>query len=323
MTVARRILVHVALGTAFVVAVVSAVTYALVYEALTQSGLKQLETYVAERAEHEEARFQQVQANLTLVREMFLKRLEQPMAPERVEELFNRWNRRYDDGAWRTREQFPDGRRNASMWADRDWPGTPEQRRMAVIAQELCDEMLPGWVDAFPSYYFQFPHPGMLNAGVDVLLSDWSWKMPAKFDTTGLEWIALALPEKRDEPDRFSWTGLQQDDVVSEPLVCVYLPVVKGGVFTASVGHNMSMRFMIDAAARSEIAGAAHYIFRTDGRLIAHPTKRAEILASKGLLKAQECDDPVLASLVRIASARGERRFSGFDPATDTYFSIA
>ena len=46
--------------------------------------------------------------------------------------------------------------------------------------------MLPGWVDSFPSYYLQFPAPGLVNVGVDVLLADWSWKMPAHFDTAGL-----------------------------------------------------------------------------------------------------------------------------------------
>ena len=120
------------------------------------------------------------------------------------------------------------------MWADKDWPATPEQRRQVVIAQELCDEMLPGWVEVFPSYYFQFPAPGLVNVGVDVLLWDWSWKMPAHFDTTGVEWIALALP-KEVVPDRFSWTGMQQDDVVSQPFVDVYLPMVKDGVFLGSV----------------------------------------------------------------------------------------
>jgi hypothetical protein len=126
-------------------------------------------------------------------------------------------------------------------------------RRQTIIAQELCDEMLPGWVDAFPSYYFQFPAPGLVNVGVDVLLADWSWKKPAHFDTTGLEWIATALPKALPPPDAFRWTGIQSDGVISEPLVCVYLPVVKDGVLLASVGHNMNMSRMIDTAARSEI----------------------------------------------------------------------
>ncbi len=322
MTLSRRILSQFALGAAFILAVVTAVTYFLVFEALKTRDLQLLKTYVNERAQREEARFQQVQSNLLLVRGQFLKRLDEPLANDEVEKRFNYWYRRYEDGAWRSREQFSDARKISSMWADRDWPATPEMRRQVVIAEELCDEMLPGWVDTFPSFYFQFPGPGLVNVGVDVLLADWSWKMPAHFDTTGLEWIALALP-KGIPPDRFSWTGLQQDDVVSEPLVCVYLPVVKYGVFLASVGHNMPMSRMIDAAARSAIPGASHFIFRPDGRLIAHPTKRAEILASKGLLTATDCGDPVLASLYKIASSHPERRFDGFDSATETYYSIA
>jgi PAS domain S-box-containing protein len=322
MTVAHRILLHVALGVAFVVAVVTAVTYKLVYDALKQSGLRQLDTYVAERAEREEARFQQVQSNLQLVRGMFLKRLDTPMAPEEIEKQWNHWYRKYPDGAWRSREEFGDARKTSSLWADRDWPATSEMRRQAIIAQELCDEMLPGWVDAFPSYYFQFPAPGLVNVGVDVLLADWAWKMPGHFDTTGLEWIDLALP-KGVPPDRFSWTGLQSDDVVPQPLICVFLPVVKEGVFIASVGHNMSMSRMLDAATQSAIPGALHFIFRKDGRLIAHATRRDEILASKGLMKAQDCGDPMLASLYRIASSHNERRFSNFDPLSDTYYSVA
>jgi signal transduction histidine kinase len=322
MTVARRILFHVAMGVAFVVAVVTAVTYVLVYKGLEKSGLKQLQTYVAERAAREEARFQQVQSNLRLVRGQFLKRLEAPMPAEYLEREWDYWYRRYDDGAWRSREQFGDARKTSSMWADREWRPTDETRRQVLVAQELCDEMLPGWVDVFPSYYFQFPAPGLVNVGVDVLLADWSWKMPGHFEPTGLEWIALALPNGVP-PEAFSWTGLQADEVVSEPLVSVYLPVIKDGVFIASVGHNMNMSRMLDAATQSEIPGAAHFIFRTDGRLIAHPTKRAEILASKGLLRAQSCGDATLANLYRIASERKERRYSGFDPESDTYYSFA
>jgi signal transduction histidine kinase len=323
MTVARRLLIHVALGVAFVVVVVTAVTYALVYDALKKSGLKQLDTYVGERAEREEARFLGIQTNMLLVRAQFLQRLERATSPEHIEERFNTWYRHYEDGAWRSREQFNDPHKTSSMWATAEWEATPEQRRQVVIAQELCDEMLPGWYDSFPSYYLQFPKPGLANVGVDVLLWDWSWKMPAHFDTAGVEWIALALPERVDDPDRFLWTGLQQDDVVSEPLVNAYLPVMKDGVFIGSVGHNMNMGRMIDAAARSEVDGASHFIFRTDGRLIAHPAKRAEILASKGLLTAQDCGDRVLASIYRIASQHAERRFGGFDPASDVYYSVA
>ncbi len=321
MKVSRRLLLHVGLGAAFVIAVVTVVTYALVYKALKQRDLHHLDTYIAERALREEARFQQVQSNLMLVRGEYLMRLEHPMPQEYVERQFAQWYRRYDDGAWRSREEFGDARKTSSMWADKEWECTPEQRAQVILAQELCDEMLPGWVDTFPSYYFQFPKPGLVNVGVDVLLADWSWKMPGHFDTTDLEWIKAALPD--NPADAFTWTGLQADDVISEPLVCVYLPMVKNGVFLGSVGHNMNMSRMLDEATKSSVTGVSHFILRRDGRLMAHPTKRNEILASKGLLTAEKCGDPAVASLYRICAGRAERRFAGFDPASDTYYSVA
>lgn len=326
MSVSRRLLLHVALGAAFVVAVVTAVTYALVFDALKKSGLRNLEIYVSERAQREEARFQQIQSNMLLVRGQYLKRLEKPMSAEYLEERWNYWYEKFPDGAWRTRKQFADpkqARLASSLWADREWPATPEMKRQALIAQELCDEMLPGWVDSFPSYYLQFPAPGLVNVGVDTFLWDWSWKMPAHFDPTGVEWLALALPKGNPPPDVFSWGGVQKDEVIPEPLVNIFLPVIKDGVFLASVGHNMPMGRLLDGATRSEIAGASHFIFRADGRLIAHPTKRAEILASNGLLKAQSCGDPMLASLHQIAITHPDRRLSGYDPASQTYYTFA
>src|SRR6476469_6392764 len=103
MTITQRILLHVAAGTGLVVAVVTAMTYRLVFDALKERELRLLETYVHERAEREEARFQQVQSNLSLVRGQFLKRLEKPMSAEYLEEQWNRWYRLFPDGAWRTR----------------------------------------------------------------------------------------------------------------------------------------------------------------------------------------------------------------------------
>ncbi len=322
MNVSRRILLHVMLSVVFVLAVVTAVTYAMVFAAIKQRDLDHLQTYVNERAAREESRFLGVQTNLTLVRARFLKRMDEPMTPAQVGERFNHWYRRYDDGAWRSREQFKDARRYSSMWADKEWPCTLEQQRLTVIAQELCDEMLPGWVDVFPSYYFQFTEPGLVNVGVDIRLADWAWYMPAHFDITGLEWVAAALPKERPPPDRFTWTGVQQDDAVPDPCVCVYLPVVKDGAFIASAGHNLSMGRLFDAS-KSDIPGARHYIFRTDGRLIAHPEKAAGILASRGLLTADDCGDPVVASLYHIALDSTQRRFSGYDPERKTYYSMA
>ena len=74
MSITQRILLHVGLGTALVVAVVTGVTYRLVYEALQARDLKQLAIYVAERTRREEAGMHTIYSNLEVVRGQFLKR---------------------------------------------------------------------------------------------------------------------------------------------------------------------------------------------------------------------------------------------------------
>jgi PAS domain S-box-containing protein len=74
---------------------------------------------------------------------------------------------------------------------------------------------------------------------------------------------------------------------------------------------------------RSELPGARHVIFRGDGRIMAHPTKLKEILASKGQLKMQNSGEPALASLYDAIGPRADRHFSGYDPASGMYYSVA
>ena len=237
MTVTRRILLHVALGAALVVAVVTAVTYKLVYDAMTKQDLQHLETYVAERAQREEARFQQVQANLQLVRGLFLTRLELPLEDASLAAKWNHWYLHYPDGAWRTREEFSDARKYSSLWTHLNWRDTPNNRKQIIVARNLCDELLPGWVDSFPSIFFQFHGP--VTIGFDARLPTWVWEMPADYDSTGLEWVEVALPA--DPPrDGFSWTGVQQDSVVHFPLVSVFLPLWRHGEFIGSIVHEIS-----------------------------------------------------------------------------------
>lgn len=322
MTITRRLLLHLALGTSLVLAVVTALTYFLVYDALAARELQTIRTYVDERARREEARFFAIEANLRLVRGQFLARLAAPAAPDPLA-AWDHWYKLYPDGAWRSHEHFNDARRHASMWAHREWIDTPAARREVLIAQALCDEMLPGWVDVFPSYYFQFHGP--LNIGVDTAIPDWAWEMPADYEWRSQEWVQLALPATVPDPERVAWTGLLQDPYTPVAFVCVYLPILHEGRFLGSVGHNLSMESTLDGATRSEIPGASHFIFRRDGRLIAHPTLRTRILESEGRLRAAQSGDRIVARLHRLAldNASPSSRFSGYDAETDTHYSVA
>ncbi len=322
MTIPQRILLHVAAGAAVVIAVATAVTYGIVYEAAKQRDLKHLETYVRERARREEIGFRQVEINLNLVRGQFLKRMEGPA----VQNIEGQWNDRFElfpDGAWRSKTNFLDGRKYATLWAHKDVAFTPELKTEILRAQNICDELLPGWADEFPSVYFVLPASSKwLNIGFDPRISNWVWETPANYDATNLEWFDLALP-KQTPTDRFGWTGVIEEPTTKVPIVSAYLPIFKDGQFLGSIGHDKYVNRMMEEITRSDLPGARHVIFRADGRIIGHPTKLKEILASKGLLTMQNSGEPDLVSLYRAVKSRTERNFSDYDAGGDCYYSVA
>jgi signal transduction histidine kinase len=319
MTIPKRILLQVAAGAGIVIAVATAVTYGIVYNNSKQRDLKHLETYVTQRARLEEVLFQQVEANLAVVRGLFLKRIDNPL-PADYQEKWNQRFRLFPDGAWRSREEFSDGRKYSTLYAHRDAVLTPEWQTQILRAQDICNELLPGWVDSFPSVYFVLP--GWANIGFDPRLPTWVWETPGDYDATGLEWFQLAMPKTKPST-RIAWSGVIEEPTTKIPIVSVYLPIEKDGQFLGSIGHDLFVNRLNEETARSALPGAMHLVFRGDGRLIAHPTKVREILASKGLLRMQNSGEPALGSLYEAVAHRPERLFSGYDKRSGLYFCAA
>jgi signal transduction histidine kinase len=319
MTIPQRILTHVAIGAGIVIAVATAVTYELVYDGATQRDLKHLETYVRERTRREEIGFKQVEVNLNLVRGMFLRRMESGL-PGNYDTIWNARFELFPDGAWRSRTNFADGRKYSTLWAHKNVNFTPELKIQVLRAQNICDELLRGWADEFSSVYFVLP--GWLNIGFDPRIPSWVWDTPASYNATNLEWFTLAMPAEKPA-DRFNWTGVIEEPTTKVPIVSVYLPILKDGKFLGSIGHDKYLNRLMDETAKSDLSGARHVIFRSDGRIMAHPTKLKEILASKGQLRMQNSGEPELASLYHAISGRTERQFSGFDEASGLYYSVA
>ena len=137
-----------------------------------------------------------------------------------------------------------------------------------------------------------------------------------------LEWFELAMPKEKPA-DSFAWTGVIEEPTTKVPIVSIYLPIWKDGRFMGSVGHDLFLNRLMEEATRSEMPGAMHVIFRRDGRLIAHPTKRNEILSTKGQLRMQDSGEAALASLYRVVSQLSKQQFSGYDSASESYYSVA
>lgn len=319
MTVANRLLIHVVVGAAFVISVVAGLTYRFVYQAAEQRALESLNTYVSERARREEAGFQTIYSNLEVVRGQFLKRDKEPI----FDDVQRRWDERfmiYPDGAWRSREEYYNPRVFSNLWLRKTAVLNPQFQTRILRAQEICEDVQPGWIDSFQSVYFIFPGPATM--GWDPRIPRWSWQTPGDYDLEAEEWVKETSPVRN--PSRsFVWTGVFVDPPTKEPFVTVQLPVEKDGVQLATVAHDMHINQLFNEITRSEFEGATHLIFRPDGRLIAHPVLREKILESNGALTCESSGDAALASLYRIAVAQKERKFSGIEPVSRSYFSAS
>ncbi len=317
MTVTQRILTQVALGAGVVIAVTSAVTYGIVFEAAKQRDLKHLQSYVSERALRDEAGFRHVEYSLDTVRGQFLKRSAAAIPPNYAR-LWDQRFERFPDGAWRSRKEFADGRRFSTLWMHRDAVLTPELQTQILRAQDICDELLPAWRETFPSLYFNFPGPA--NIGFDPTIPTWVWDVPADYDMNAQEWVRLALPE--NNPSRgFVWTGVVEEEISKELQIGALLPIYSGDRMLCSVAHSLQVGNLMTAPSKVALPGVSQMIFREDGRVIARPGLQGRIVASKGLLTAPESGDAELIRLHGLISNQPGKLISGFDEAGQTYYT--
>jgi len=316
MSLARRLLLHVALGAALVIAGVAAVTYWLVYREAERLVVERLDTYVVERTRREEAAFKLVCQNLETARGLFLRQIERP-EPAEIQERWDRVVRRDADGGWRTLRE----RGDPSLWAHREMRITPRVQHRLLAALDLCAELMPFWVEEFPSLYFSFPGSACLGYNLQQLT--WVWDTPADYPLEEQEWYAAAAPEQN--PGRgFVWTGVYMDPISRLPYATVMLPVHDAaGGFVCVLAHDMHLDRLINEITRSDYPGARHMIFRSDGRLIAHAQLHEAILATDGSLTVQDTGDASLVSLhARVTAAAGDG-LTGFEPVSKSYFSAS
>lgn len=315
MTVSRRILVHVALGAAIVIAIVAAVTYGRVFEAAEQRALEHLETYVTERMRREEAGFQIAYSHLEVARGLFLARESMPV-PADIQAQWNALIRRDPDGGWRSDRAAGD----PSLWGHRDLPVPARTQHRLLSALAVSRELMPTWERSFPSLYFSFPGSAVIGFNPDQL--EWAWETPSDYPVEEQEWYLAARPENNPEGG-FVWTAIYPDPTSGLPFATLMLPIQRDGEFICTLAHDMHLERLFTEVTRSEFRGATHLILRGDGRIIAHPEMRDAILASGGELTAQTAGDPALANLHTLMQTGAAPRISGFEPVSQSYFIAA
>ncbi|MEH2193769.1 MAG: ATP-binding protein [Nostoc sp.] len=291
-----------ALRVTAVVLVSAGVSYIHVISRLEAQTQVQLEKYISGRGEQESSIFKLAQDNLTLLRDRILQEFKQPTNIDfhtEFERQYFSWN----DG---TKRNFPQNRplkdfdstRYAGAFIGRNVQVTEELKQRLLTANTLISAYGSAWSNRFVDTYFVTPE----NVGVNY------WKgLPIAFQTPSDlympkdEYFYIADPQHN--PSRSpQWTGVYLDPSINLWMVSAIVPVYEGDRFLGVVGHDVVLTDLMEHTIQDQLPGTYNLIFRSDGRLIVHPDRTAQIQQAQGQLKIDTINDPHLNRIFQLVT---------------------
>jgi len=298
-------MLQMAIRITVVVTATAALSYWHIITNLEQQTLDKLEKYIIERSLKESAIFQLAEDNHIVFKDEFLT-----LWPDRknvaAEPRFSQLFFSPGDGTTRLKKEVFDGivrehsdlssylglSTSISGFVGREAPVEDNQfKNRLLLSFDLVDRFAQGWSNRFANTYVSMPE------GVNIVhwpKLPWALNADATLDISKEEWAYIA--NKENNPARQSvWTGLYYDQTADEWMVSCETPVdAIDGQHLITVGHDILLNKIFDRVFNDFLEGTYNFIFRDDGRLIAHPHKVDELKAASGVLNIKELADEQL-----------------------------
>jgi PAS domain S-box-containing protein len=285
--------VSLAIRVTLVIIFMAALAYMHFVSNLEEQTLDKLNQYMVERSQKESAIFQLAEDQHRVFRQEFLDqwphRQEQDANP-----AFERLFRPGSDGTWRLDADYFNGTERLAV--DGLYRGqtrfvsgfiglhTPvednDYRARLVLSFDLIDRFAPAWSKRFANTYASTPEGSNIVYWPGL---NWAATADAGLDIPAEEWVAVA--SVANNPARESvWTGLYYDQTADEWMVSCETPVDDGdGRHLINVGHDILLNKLFDRVFNDRLDGTYNYIFRADGRLIAHPLYVDQLKQTRGI----------------------------------------
>jgi diguanylate cyclase (GGDEF)-like protein len=154
-----------------------------------------------------------------------------------------------------------------------------------LLSFDLVDRFAQGWSNRFANTYVSMPE------GVNIVHwpnLPWALNAEATLDISKEEWAYIANKENNSERQSV-WTGLYYDQTADEWMVSCETPVDDAnGQHLITVGHDILLNKIFDRVFNDFLEGTYNFIFRKDGRLIAHPHMVDELKKAHGVLNIKD-----------------------------------
>jgi len=186
-------------------------------------------------------------------------------------------------------------------------PQTSRFHNKLLLSYDLIDRYADAWSMDYANLYVSMPENVNLVYWPGV---PWGVQASADLDVNTEEWVTIASQENNPlrQP---AWTGLYYDQTANEWMVSLETPVDIEGDHLINIGTDILLNTLFEQVFNDHLEGAYNFIFRADGRIIAHPLQLDLLRSRKGLLHVSETNDAVLKhivnKLVEDSSAIGEQ----------------
>ncbi|MEH6357932.1 MAG: EAL domain-containing protein [Pseudomonadales bacterium] len=315
-SLAKATLLKMGARIAIVIAVAAMISYYHIFSILNEQVDDSLQNYIVERGQKESTVFLNAERNHEAFKQTFVE-----VWPGRQtinDELrFNSLFEHQEDGTWRLRSVTFEGitradgtfSRHITGYVGSNAPQTHRFQNKLLLSYDLIDRYADAWAMDYANLYVSMPENVNLVYWPGV---PWGMQADSDLDVTVEEWVTVA--NLSNNPQRVpAWTGLYFDQTADEWMVSLETPVDYQGEHLITAGTDILLNTLFDQVFNDHLEGAYNFIFRKDGRIIAHPDQVNLLREKKGLLHVSETGDGELSHLIaRITdelAANGQQDF--------------
>jgi diguanylate cyclase (GGDEF)-like protein len=321
------VMLQMAIRVSIVIIAVSALTYWHIYKTLVSSTIDGLEHYIHERGQRESAIFQLAESNHQIFRSSFLAHWQQDFFYN--DRFFWQVFERRPDHTIHLQKKAYDGFLNQSGLISKDitayiGANAPIEhgdfRKKLLLAYTLVDHFGTAWTKQFANLYVSMPENVNIVYWPGVR---WADNATSKLNVLSEEWVYITT--QKNNPERKSvWTGLYYDPTAQEWMVSLETPIDITPTNTLNIGHDILLNALFNRVFNDHLSATYNFIFRQDGRLIAHPAKIEDMNRTHGMLMISQLKDAKLSHYFQALRATIEKKQSNyFITETDDEFLAA
>ena len=266
-SLARATLLKMGVRIGVVIALATLFSYLHMLNSLRGEALQQMERYVAERSQREQATFVLAEDNHALLGKALEERIQawsQQDPNPRFDSLFTQ----LPDGSVRSRTEGFDGTHMVGLFVPKGVSLDTRLRRHILAAYDVAAQYGPAFMTRFINTYITLAEGPVLSYWPGS--PNWALEVPADYPTLGYEYYTISLPEKNPRR-RTAWSGIFKDPTSQDWMVTVMTPLDADGRHVASFAHDILLDELMARSINDHLPGAYNLLLREDGQLIAHP----------------------------------------------------